>query len=636
MDSMPLDLSKALAYHRKGDLDRASQLYRSAIEADPSRDVAYHLLGMVAIQAGDPTHAVTLIGRAITLRPNVAEYHGGIAEAYWALGKLEEAIASGREALRLNPESWQVRCNLGSTLVHQGQLDEAIELFREAIRLQPNFAQAYNNLGHALQIRGDSAGAVEHFRTALRLNPALVEVHGNLGKILLDRGETNDALKHCQEAIRLRPNSADAHHKLGNVLQTLGQLVEAESCFRRSIQLSPMVAAGYACLGAIQEHIGDTEQSLVSYREALRLDPRHAGVLAKLATRFKDRLPADDQAAIEGLLASPGLVTDQRLPLLFGLAHVFDARGEFDRAAELTIQANAGQQAEFEANGLGYNATTRANDVQQIMEAFTPDFFERVKEWGLPTERPVFVVGMPRSGTSLVEQILASHSQVFGAGELRLAAHHFKAMVDGSGPVRSLRDCLDRLDRPRLERLARTYLDGLEAFNRSSDRIIDKMPENTLFLGLMAALFPNARVIHCRRNARDTALSCWMTHFGQLRWSCVPDFIAARILESARIMDHWRNVLPIPIFDIDYEDLVDNLEARSRSLIAACGLDWELACLDFHKTRRHVRTASVRQVRQPIYRNSIGRWTNYERSLAFLFEKLPPEASTSDSRNHGL
>jgi tetratricopeptide (TPR) repeat protein len=622
MDSMPIDLSEALSLHQRGELDRASRLYEAAIKADPARDVAYHLLGMVALKRGDPKKAVELMGRAISLRSNVAEYHGGIAEAYWSLGQLDQAIMSGRESLRLNPGNWLVRCNLGTFFVASGDLESAVALFREAIRVRPDFAQAYNNLGHALQLQGKSTAALDNFRMAVRLDPASAEAQANLGKILMERGDSEEALGHSLESVRLQPEVPDNHLKLGNVYQVLGRLDEAEACFRSAIQIKPNHPGAFASLGGALEHMGDPDQALVAFREALRLDPRHIGVLGRLATRLKDRLPASDQAAIEELLASPSLVQEQRMPLLYGLAHVSDARGEFDRAASLTIEANARQQAEFEERGLGFQAKARANDVEQLIGAFTPDFFERVKDWGSRTDRPVFVVGMPRSGTTLVEQVLASHSRVFGAGELRLAAWTFKAFTESAGPANSLRECLDRLDRPNLERISRSHRESLEAINQSSDRIIDKMPENTLFLGLLAALFPKSRVIYCRRDPRDTALSCWMTYFGQVRWSCHADFIAARIKETARIMDHWRNVLPIPIFDIEYENLVDNLELGARELVAFCGLEWEPACLEFHKTRRQVKTASVNQVRQPIYRDSIGRWKNYERSLAFLFEKL--------------
>ena len=614
---MSIDLTEAIDLHRRGQLDRAARIYESALSENQGRDDALHLLGLVALQRGDAGRAVSLIARAVALRPDVADYHSGLGEAYWALGQLDRAVECGREAVRLRPDVADYLCNLGASLVDLGDVDAAVESFRDALRLRPDFPQAHNNLSNALRLRGDWAGALGHVREAARLDPASAEIRANLSKILLDRGEAEEALGPGLEAIRLRPRSVEALVNLGNVFQVLDRLDDAEACFREATRLRPGSASALASLGGIYEQLGDTDRSLATFREALRHDPRHAGALARLATRLRAGLPEAEQAAIEGLLADPGLSSEHRLPLLFGLAHVLDAEEAFDRAAALTLEANAAQFAEFERRGRGYDPRAHSDFVDRLIEAFNPTFFERVRGWGLATDRPIFVVGMPRSGTSLVEQILASHPRVFGAGELRLAGEAFRAL-----PAGGFREGLARLDREGLGRLARRHLDGLAALDGPPRRVVDKMPENLLYLGLIAAMFPDAKLIHCRRDKKDVALSCWMTHFRQVRWTCDPSHIASRIAEADRLMDHWRRSLPVPIFGVDYESVVDDLEETSRRLLAWCGLEWEPACLEFHKTRRAVRTASAAQVRRPIYRSSIGRWKNYERSLASLFEGL--------------
>ena len=229
---------------------------------------------------------------------------------------------------------------------------------------------------------------------------------------------------------------------------------------------------------------------------------------------------------------------------------------------------------------------------------------------------------MPRSGTTLVEQILASHPRVFGADELQLVSRMFDSLPAAIGRKESPLDCLQHLDRQSIQRIGRLHLDALAALNDSADRIVDKMPENTLFLGLIAVLFPRATVIHCRRDMRDVALSCWMTHFVNLRWACDSHHIATRIRDYRRLMDHWHAVLPVRILDVDYEAMVDEPERTSRELLARCGLEWDPACLEFFKTRRRVQTNSLIQVRQPIYRGSVGRWKNYEQPLAAMFAEL--------------
>jgi hypothetical protein len=219
--------------------------------------------------------------------------------------------------------------------------------------------------------------------------------------------------------------------------------------------------------------------------------------------------------------------------------------------------------------------------------------------------------------------VLASHPRVFGAGELWLAQDTFELLPAKTGrPGTQPIECVQELDRQSIARIAGGYLEKLAALNSSADRIVDKLPENTHYLGLIATLFPRAKLIHCRRDPRDVALSCWMTNFAHVRWACDVDHIAGRIHEYQRLMEHWRRVLPIPLFEFDYETLVDDLEGTARQLVAWCGLEWDAACLEFHKTQRAVRSPSAGQVRQPVYKSSVGRWRNYERSLPALFDKL--------------
>ena len=255
-----------------------------------------------------------------------------------------------------------------------------------------------------------------------------------------------------------------------------------------------------------------------------------------------------------------------------------------------------------------------------MIAAVTPEFFARLRGGGLDSERPVFIFGLPRSGTTLTEQILARHSQVFGAGELPLGHEDLQALPGGSDADPPER--LGRLDADTARCIAQRHLDRLGELNGSARRVTDKMPENYLSLGLLAALFPRARFIHCRRDLRDVAVSCWMTQFRQVRWANDPDHIASRFHQYGRLMAHWRAVLPVQMLEVDYEETVADLEGVARRLVAWCGLEWEPACLTFHEGKRPVRTASVAQVRQPLYTRSVARWRNYEKALAPLFARL--------------
>jgi tetratricopeptide (TPR) repeat protein len=638
---MPDPLSEALAYHQNGDLDRAARAYEAVLVADPNHPDALHFLGVLALQRGDPGRALALIARSVALRPDDATSLADLAEAYWGLGQVDRAIECGRAALRLEPENAAIHCNLGSNLIAQGELDSALEHLREAVRLAPDLAAARNNLGNALRVKGEKSAALMELRHAIRLDPGSAEAHSSVGELFLELDQPEAALRHCREALRLRPALVAARVSMGNTLHTLGRLDEAAACFGEAIRQQPDLAAAHAGLAGTLEELGRLDESQAALRQALRHDPHHAGALARLATRLRGDLPEADRAAIERRLGDPGLPTESRWPLLFGLGHVLDARGEFDQAAELVAEANALQRENLRRRGRGYDREAHRQFVDRLIEAFRSGSFERTRGGGLETERPVFVFGMPRSGTTLVEQVLASHPRVFGAGELNLVRESFESIPGLTGRGGSPIESVPFLTAESVGRLAHRHLEALEALDRSAkaDRIVDKMPENALYLGLIAAMFPNARLIHCRRDPRDVALSCWMTHFAQVRWACDLDDIASRIGQYRRVMEHWRHVLPVPVFELDYEAVVGGLEDVARRLFDWCGLDWDPACLEFHKTRRPVRTTIVAQVRQPLYGTSVGRWRNYERALAGIFRKLDDEASmpapiTLHSRTH--
>jgi hypothetical protein len=334
-------------------------------------------------------------------------------------------------------------------------------------------------------------------------------------------------------------------------------------------------------------------------------------------------------------LNDPELGERPRGRLLFGLAHVLDARGDYARAAECLREANA-LSVKMVGGWQAYEPGADEPFTDGLIAVFGAEFFARMAGLGLETRRPVFVFGLPRSGTTLIEQILSSHPLVHGAGELRLAQRSFHALPAITGRPGPPLECVPDLDEIAVRRLAEQHLDWLSLMDGGrAGRIVDKMPGNYTHLGLLATLFPRATFIHCRRNLRDVAVSCWMTDFRMIHWANDPDHIAEQFRRYLRLMGHWRSVLPAPIQVVDYEETVADVESVARRLITACGLEWEPACLEFHRTQRPVRTASVTQVRQPIYSRSVGRWKNYETALADLFARLPLDDESSFSEELG-
>jgi tetratricopeptide (TPR) repeat protein len=718
-------LEGALAAHQRGELEQAARVYRRLLAEDPMHADAMHLLGVMAIQQGNPSLGVELIGRAVAINPGVAAFHANLAEAHRVLGQLDRAADCCRAALRLQP-GWSEAANtLGLILLAQGSPAEAAAQFETALRLRPDSALACNNLGEALRQQGAPAQAAAWFRRALQLDPALAEAHSNLGQLLLREQDPEAALFHSREAVRLRPGSAEALNNLGNALRARGRPVEARACYAEALRLRPDLALTYSnmgqalqqegkpaeavgwyeqalrlapdvarprfhlgtafeetedlvrageqyeaavrldpqdaeahnALGWVRHDAGRTNEALHHYREALRLEPglpaalcnlgllrleegdfaaaeeayraalrqrpRHAGVYARLADMLGERLPAADEAAMRQLLADPQVGPAGRRHLHFGLAHVCDARRNYAEAAEHLRQANAFALAERRRRGRGYDPAAHAAFVAGLQAAFNPGFFERVRGLGLDSTRPVFVFGLPRSGTTLTEQILAAHPQAFGIGEQRFGPQDFGALAGPPATDADRFTALGGLDRTAVERIGRRHLDRLDGLNVTARRVVDKTTDNYLFLGLLAALFPRARFIHCRRDLRDVAVSCWMAGFRDLPWTNDLGHIATRFQEYHGLMGHWRRVLPVPLLEVDYEETVSDPEGVARRLVSFCGLDWDPACLAFHQNKRPVRSASFVQVRQPVYRHAVARWNNYQFALGELFARLP-------------
>jgi tetratricopeptide (TPR) repeat protein len=649
----------AEAYRAAGDLAGAAASCRAALRLWADYPEALCTLGTALHAMGQHEEAVASLQRAVAVRPGFVVAHNNLGLALRALGRHEEALGSFRRAVALDPGFAPGRSNLGQALLHAGQAEEALPHCAEAVRLDPNSAELHDNLGNVLRTldRLDDAWA-EHW-TALHFHPKLAPAQAHLGLILHRRGHLAEARAWLEQAVALEPGEAafwqwlaelqderedpaasipcwervlaldprrvSAQLALGRALQEEGRLADAQRCYQAAIELEPDSGAAYLNVGWVHELLGALDQAEASFREALRRQPQFALPHARLATLLRGKLPAADRAALEERLADPELPDAPRARLLFGLAHVLDARGEYPRAAECLACANAlALMATRERRA--YDPSEHEQYVSGLIRGIDRECFTRWAGAGDLSRRPVFVFGLPRSGTTLVEQILASHAGVHGAGELRLARNSFEAIPGVLGRSDLPRDCIAHLDAAAVRTLAARHLDRLATLDGGQTaRIVDKMPENYVYLGLLAILFPQGVFIHCRRDLRDVAVSCWMTDFSSIRWANDFGHIAGRFHQYCRIMDHWRAVLPTPIHEVDYQETVTDLESVARRLVEVIGLEWDPACLEFHRTERPVRTASVTQVRQPVYTRSLERWKHYQSELAELFAALPAD-----------
>ncbi len=646
------------AYRVQGQLERAEACFRLALRLKAENADAAYNYGLLYMQQGQPAKAAELFRQALQHRPDFGLAHNNLGNACRMLGDIEKSLGHFRRAIELNPQLGLAHGNLGQLLLECQRPREALQHCQEAVRLDPQLAPAHNNLGNVLRRLGRLNDAKACYLEALRRDPRLAVVHNNLGEILHEQGQLNEAKRFLAEAVQREPNNARYHMSLAKLLLDQRDLAAAESHLLSARQLHPRLSeaslflahvyfeqgrlidsqTAYRALLAERPNdpaincrlaevlleLNQREDALTCLRDALRADPNCVHALAQLATQLGDRLPAEEEQALRRILENTNLSNNDRAALLFALAHVCDARRDYEQAAQHLERANHLENLAWQQSGRAYNVEAHANFVNRLTSVFTPAFFERVRGFGLDSERPVFIVGLPRSGTTLLEQVLASHSRVFGAGELRLAREDFETLGggnDGRSEARAF-DLLEKIDADTVGRMARNHLDRLAALHSKADRILDKMPDNYLYVGFMALLFPKARFLHCTRDIRDVAVSCWITHFRDIPWSNDFDLIASRFDQYHRVMEHWKTVLPQPLLDVHYEEMVDDLESVARRVVTFLGLDWEPSCLEYHRNKRPVRTASLSQVRQPIYRRSLARWRHYQDALQPLFARL--------------
>ncbi len=646
------------AYRAQGRLEQAEACFRLALRLKPDNADAAYNFGLLLMQLGQPARAAELFTQALQYRPNFALAHNNLGNAYRMLGNIEQALGHFRRAVELNPQLGLAHGNLGQLLLECQRPREALRHCQEAVRLDPQLAPAHNNLGNVLRRLGRPKDAKACYLEALRLDPNLAVVYNNLGEIAHEQGQLVEAKQWLMQAVQREPNNArfpvglakllleqrdlaaaethlatarrldprlaEVRILLAHVYFEQGRLADAQAEYRALLADRPNDPAVHCRLAEVLLELNQRDEALACLRTALRADPNCAPALAQLAVQLTDRLPAEEEAALRRLLDNPNLASGDRASLLFALAQVCDARGDYNQAAQHLAQANQLEHTAWQQSGRAYNVEAHAHFVRRLLSTFTPAFFERVRGLGIDSERPVFIVGLPRSGTTLLEQVLASHSRVFGAGELRLAREDFETLGGGSDGRAEARafDILQTIDAETVQRLAQSHLERLRIINNSAERILDKMPDNYLYVGFMALLFPRARFLHCCRDIRDVAVSCWITHFRDIPWANDFDLMVSRFAQYRRVMDHWKTVLPVPMLDVHYEEMVEDLESVARRAVAFLGLEWEPACLAYHRNQRPVRTASLTQVRQPIYRRSVARWRHYQDALQPLFARL--------------
>ena len=685
-------LDQAHKLYVAGQLGKAERLCAQIVSQRPRMAAAHNLLAAIQHAQGNSAAAVKSMHRAISLDGENAQFYSNLGEMERQRGKLPQALLALRQAVRLDPSSTEALNNLGIVHYDRGEFGEAAKHYEQAIAVNPSYAEAHNNLGNALRALGRFDEALDHYqrallirenypgaynnmasilldrdqiaeaefayRKAIALSPRYFEAYGNLATLLVEHGRSDEALrvlgdalkiepKHaptlihvartqlstgnyaqaeqaCRLALEEEPDSAEAFAMLGEVLHETDRFDEALTAFDTALTLKPMAAEARTYYGICLKSVGRLDEAREQLVKSLELNPRAYGIYANLADLQKFTPDHPHLKAMEAIMAeATDPMSERYMALHFGIGKAYEDIGEYAKAFEHFQTGATLKRAK-----LKYDEAETFGFFDSIRGIFSAEFFAKPPFEGVPSELPVFIIGMPRSGSTLVEQILSSHPQTFGAGEIKEFSRRLNGLRSRFPALPTFPQIAAKMNQAHYKIVAEGYLATLKAMAPSATRVTDKLLTNYYFAGLLHVMFPKAKFIHTKRNPVDT---CWSA-YTKLFKDDMPhsyDFgeLGRYYKKYEELMAHWDKVLPPgTIKTIVYEDVVDNLEGCARELLEFLGLPWDPACLSFHESDRPVKTASVTQVRKPVYRTSVAKWRRYGERMQPLVDALGYQA----------
>jgi tetratricopeptide (TPR) repeat protein len=648
------------ALKQLGRIEEALRSYDTAVALSPNSATAFNNRGMALKDIGRCEEALANFDAALALNLDFVEAHNNRGVALAEVRRYDEAMSCYDTALTLSPHLTAVLNNRGNLLQELGRIEQALADYDKALALDPDYADAANGRGSILQKLDRTPEAEITLRRAIEVKPDYSEAYCNLGTVLIDLGKLFEAEIAIRRAVELKPNSIPALCNLGKLLGDLGRSDEAEAMIRHAVALQPDHPEGHFHLGTVLIKSGRLDEAETATRHAIALDPDLAGAHHNLGVALMElgRLTEAREAAERAVALAPreplhfrqlgevrkyvagdsclmalealsndeaALGTGKQIDLHFALAKAYADIGRTEDEFRRLLAGNRLKRARID-----YDETSVLDEIDRVQQVFSSEFMRSAPVAGEPSAKPIFILGMPRSGTTLVEQILASHPEVFGAGELNLFERSVGDVRSAIQEAPAYPEITSHMADEHFRELGGRYLAGIRRLAPAASRITDKMPANFLFAGLIHLALPNATIIHTVRNPVDTCISCFSKLFTE------GNFHSYDLAELGRyyrryqaLMTHWHRVLPPGrILDVHYEDTVADVEAVARRIVAHCGLSWDQRCLDFHRTERAVRTSSATQVRKPIYASSIGRRYVYGPLLEPLLAALsPPDPS---------
>lgn len=596
---------------QSGLLSEAESFLLSAVNINNKFYPAYDSLGAVLHQQGKKDDAIKMFKKSILIEPGNYASHYNLGNALKENGNYAEAMESYKKSIALKSDFFNAYNNIGTIHLRNKAYIDAAENFQKSIQINPDEPGLYTNIFKAFLQLGKLVEAEAAISKSLELDPTNSETHFELGKLHSEQGYFKKVEDDCREAIRLNPGYIEANNLLGVALLTQGKLDEAKLLYEELQIKEPNSIQAAEGLASIEIKKGNYDQAykyLYSLLKNKMLSPHSAFLLGSISKHTH----AQDEAAeqMEELLKNePLLSLDSKKHLHYGLGSLYDEIHEYEKAFQHYQKANELQPYEFDSQQLLEATNELISTVQADLLANAPRASNTIK--------PIFIVGMMRSGTSLVEQIISSHPQVYGAGELETVTDIVTSLTRNIEHKKAYPYCLKSMDESTLNNLSKLYTENIRKISNGAEFITDKLPHNFWHLALIELLFPEAKIIICNRNPLDICLSNYFQDFaGRHPHSNNIQHLGEYYIQYVRLIQHWKNTINLSILEVQYEDLVANQEDVSKKIIDFCGLEWDQNCLQFHKSNRIVLTASSDQVKQPIYKKSVNRWNNYEKYLS--------------------
>ena len=636
----------AVAFGRLGgiqvlgnELEKAEENFLEAIRRDPNRAEWHNNLGGILVRQQKLEESLEYYKRALRLNPDLSQAQQSMHQVLTALERSEEIIADLLKAMEKNPDDYTVKLRLARAYNVDNRPADAIKLLREALlpldQIEISEEGAPSDIYTAqLAYRRLMAeiftGRAMHARALMVLNQMAKMQPDNMVPVVCSQAFAYSEMGRYEKALEILdaiekdfPGNHQIETSRANVLCEKGDYQQAEGILRHLIETYPGDAGLLSQLGNTLLWVGDLAEAVDCFERASEINPV---VLAQLVNANK--IPDDPRVLekMQALADNPLLPDVTRESMNFALSKVYDKGKDYDASFHYLFQANR-----LVDKSLTYNPDVFTQRTQAVMKVFGSTFFDALPCIRKSDRTPVFVLGMPRSGTTLTEQILSAHPDIFGAGELSILVKLTSLMPRVLKAKKQFPWCMFKMTPALREEAARHYLYRLYEYDRDHAYVVDKMPHNFVQLGLIATIFPTARIIHVNRDPRDIAVSNYQQNFkarhGGMGFSYNLKNIAFQINDYHKLMNHWRNVLPLPIFDLSYEAMVGDMEGTAKKLLDFVGVPWNEDVKQFHASKRAVRTASVTQVRQPIYKTSMKKWKRYEKHLDDLLDHLNPEVT---------